>query len=312
VLNQNKFCDLTLNKAGVIVQKNQVKASVALVTCEGFPNLYQDDLHLVNALENIGIKSLPTIWSDPDIDWLSFDAIVIRSPWDYFVRLQEFRIWLDARIASKMLMCNSAEILRWNFDKCYLQDIAAAGVSTIPTIVVRCGETTDFFTLARENGWDDIVVKPTISGGAYGTYRLRLKDVNLFREEFSRILLDRGLLIQPFLPEILSSGELSLMFFDGVFSHAVCKRPKDGDYRVQFQFGGTSETVKVPDKWIAAASTCISAAPGVPVYSRVDGIISNGKFLLMELEVFEPLMFLTGQPGAAISFARAIQGRLDL
>ena len=208
-------------------------------------------------------------------------------------------------------MINSTEILDWNFDKRYLQDLAAAGVSLIPTIVVAQGESPDIVELARKRGWKDIVVKPTISGGAYGTHRFRLDQADQFRDEIKQILLDRGLLIQPFLPEIQSAGELSLLFFDGVFSHAVCKRPKEGDYRVQFQFGGTNETVEVRAEWIEGARACLAAAPALPVYARVDGVISKGKFLLMELEVFEPLMFLARHPEAPGRFARAIQGRLE-
>ena len=280
---------------------------VALVTSAAFPNLYEDDLLLVAALDAVGVDSRPAIWSDARVDWMAFDALVIRSPWDYFERLDEFRPWLDARIASGVRMCNASEILAWNFDKRYLQDLAAAGVLQVPTIVVPRGESPDIVALARARGWDEIVVKPTISGNAYGTYRFRLDAANQYRDDIARILSDRGLLIQPFLPEILSAGELSLLFFDGVFSHAVCKRAKDGDYRVQFGFGGTSETVEVRDEWIAAARACIAAAPALPVYARVDGVIQDGKFLLMELEVFEPLMFLARHPDAAARFARAIK-----
>lgn len=283
---------------------------VALITSEGFPDLYEDDHPLLPALDAIGIDARPTIWSDPSIDWLGFDALVIRSPWDYFVRAREFRAWLDARIASRVLMCNAAEILDWNYDKRYLQDLAAAGVSLVPTIVVPQGDLPDVAALARARGWDDIVVKPTISGGAYGLHRFRAGDADRYRDDLARTLADRGLLIQPFLPEIETDGELSLLFFDGEFSHAVRKRPKDGDYRVQFQYGGTSEAAEVTDAWIAGARTCIAAAPALPVYARVDGVIHDGRFLLMELEVFEPLMFLARHPEAPGRFARAIAGRL--
>lgn len=289
-----------------------MKPRVALVTCEAFPHLYEDDLLLVAALDEIGIDSRAAIWSDVSIDWLAFDALVIRSPWDYFERLQEFRAWLDARIASGVRMCNAGEILDWNFDKRYLQDLAAAGVSLVPTIVVARGESADVVALASARGWDEIVVKPTISGAAYRTHRFWLDNADAYRDEIAETLLDRGLLIQPFLPEILSAGELSLMFFDGIFSHAICKRPRQGDYRVQFQFGGTSETVAVREEWIQAARACIAAAPALPVYARVDGVIRDGSFLLMELEVFEPLMFLARAPEAPSRFARAIQRRLDI
>jgi len=288
----------------------RTRPRLALVTSEEFPNLYEDDLLLVKALDEIGIDSRPAVWSDPAIDWLSFDALVIRTPWDYFVRLLEFRAWLDARIASGVRMCNSSDILDWNYDKRYLQELARAGVSVIPTIVVPQGERADVAVLARTRGWNDVVIKPTIAGGGYGTQRFRLEEADRHRGDIDRILLDRGLLIQPFLPEIQSAGELSLLFFDGVFSHAVCKRPKVGDYRVQFQYGGTTETAEVRDEWIEGARACVAAAPSLPVYARVDGVIRGNDFVLMELEVFEPLMFLAQHPDAPGRFARAIQRRL--
>jgi glutathione synthase/RimK-type ligase-like ATP-grasp enzyme len=279
---------------------------VALVTSAAFPNLYEDDVPLVAALAEIGVDAEPTVWSDGRVDWLGFDALVIRSPWDYFERLHEFRPWLDARVASGVRMCNSGAILEWNLDKRYLQDLAAASVPLVPTIVVARGEDPDVAALARGRGWDEIVVKPTISGNAHATHRFRLADADRYRDDIARTLVDRGLLIQPFLPEILTDGELSLLFFDGVFSHAIRKRPKAGDFRVQHHFGGTSARTTVRDEWIQTARTCIAAAPALPVYARVDGVVHDGRFLLMELEVFEPLMFLAQHPEAPGRFARAI------
>jgi glutathione synthase/RimK-type ligase-like ATP-grasp enzyme len=286
------------------------RPKVALVTSEALPRLYDDDLPLMAALEELGIDARPAVWSDAAIEWLGFDAVVIRSPWDYFLRVEEFRAWLDARIQSGVLLCNSGAILDWNFDKRYLQDLAAAGVPLIPTVVIARGERPDVAALARARGWDDIVVKPTISGGAYCTHHFHVADIERYHDEIAHILDDRGLLIQPFLPEIVSEGELSLLFFDGVFSHAVCKRPKDGDYRVQMQYGGTNETVPVREEWLDSARACIAAAPALPVYARVDGVICDGKFLIMELEVFEPVLFLARHPEAPARFARAIQRRL--
>ncbi len=282
---------------------------VALVTCEDWPHLYEDDLLLVKALNAIGIESRPAVWSDPGINWLAFDALVMRTPWDYFVRLAEFRAWLDARIASGVRMINSAAILEWNFDKRYLQELEARGVAVIPSIVVRRGESPDVAALARGRGWDDIVIKPTISGGGYRTHRLRVGDLPAHSTEIAEILSDRDLMIQPFLPEI-HNGELSLLFFDGVFSHAVLKRPRQGEYRVQFQYGGTNEGAEVRPEWIDGAHVCIDAAPALPAYARVDGVIKDGRFFLMELEIFEPLMFLARHPEAPERFARAIQRRL--
>jgi glutathione synthase/RimK-type ligase-like ATP-grasp enzyme len=225
------------------------------------------------------------------------------------VRLGEFRAWLDARIASGLLMINSSDILEWNFDKRYLQDLADAGTSVIPTIVARRGERPDIAALAQSRGWDDIVVKPTIGGGGYCVHRFRPGEADRHRDDIARILQDRDLMIQPFLPEI-HGGELSLMFFDGAFSHAALKRPKAGEYRVQFQYGGTNEDAAARAEWIEGAHACVAAAPSLPTYARVDGVIKDGRFLLMELEIFEPLMFLARHPEAPGRFAQAIARRL--
>jgi glutathione synthase/RimK-type ligase-like ATP-grasp enzyme len=266
----------------------------------------------VDALSAIGIDSQPAIWSDASIDWLAFDALVFRTPWDYFARLAEFRPWLDARIQSGVRMINAREIIEWNFDKAYLRELGAAGVSVIPTVVVKRGENADVAALARAQGWNEIVIKPSISGSAYLTHRFRTEDAAKHRDDVLEILRDRDLLIQPFLPEIMSDGELSLLFFDGDFSHAIRKRAAKGEYRVQFDYGGTDENTDVKPEWIEGARACVVAAPALPTYARVDGVIHNGKFVLMELEIFEPLLYLARHPEAPARFARAIQRQLSL
>lgn len=291
------------------MKEASARPRVALVTCEKFADLYEDDLLLVSALEDIGVSGIPTVWSRQEIDWNSFDALVMRSPWDYFERVAEFRRWLDARIASGVLMCNSREILDWNFDKSYLQDLAKKGVELVPGICIAPKEKADIAALAQARGWNDIVIKPTIGGGGYRTHRLRLDELPRYADEIAETLEDRGLLVQPFLPEI-ANGELSLLFFDGVYSHAALKRPKAGEYRVQFQYGGTNEDIEVGEELVAQAHVCIEQCPALPVYARVDGVVKDDKFLLMELEVFEPLMFLSRHPEAPGRFARAIAGRL--
>jgi glutathione synthase/RimK-type ligase-like ATP-grasp enzyme len=292
------------------VKQVSTKPRVALITSERFADLYPDDLLLVAALGELGVSGVPAVWSRADVDWTSFDALVMRSPWDYFERAAEFRRWLDERIASGVLMINSREILDWNFDKSYLRDLASKGVELVPTICIARQEKADIAALARARGWNDIVVKPTVGGGGYRVVRFSLDQLPRYADNIARTLEDRGVLVQPFLPEIMSGGELSLLFFDGVYSHAVCKRPQAGDYRVQFQYGGTDEDVDVGAELIAQARNCVEHAPNLPVYARVDGVVKDGRFLLMELEVFEPLMFLARHPEAPGRFARAIRGRL--
>ncbi len=283
---------------------------VALVTCAAYPDLFEDDRLLVPALGALGIGGEPAVWSDPAVDWEAFDALVMRTPWDYFQRHDEFRPWLDARIASGVLLCNAGDVLAWNYDKRYLLELDAAGVPVVPTAWVGPGDAADVAAIARDRGWDEVVVKPSVSGGAYRTHRFRVADAPAYADEIAGILADRSVIVQPFMPEILTDGELSLLFFDGAFSHAVRKRAQPGEYRVQFSFGGTTEPAEVTPEWTEQARACVLAAPSLPVYARVDGVVSGGQFLLMELEVFEPLMFLAAHPEAPARFARAIAGRL--
>lgn len=285
---------------------------VALVTSEALATLYEDDHLLVTALKDIGIAGVPAVWSDASVDWTSYDALVMRTPWDYFERAAEFRAWLDGRIAERVLMCNSGEIIDWNFDKGYLRDLHRAGVAIVPTICIARNENADIAALALERGWKEIVVKPTIAGGGYRIFRFRIEELGRYAADIAKTLEDRGVLVQPFMPEIESEGELSLLFFDGVFSHAVRKRPKQGDYRVQFQFGGRDESVQVSEGLVEQARNGVACAPAPTVYARVDGVVRDGRFLLMELEVFEPLMFLARHPEAPARFARAIEKRLLL
>ena len=284
---------------------------IALITCDKYPELHEDDRLLVAALSALGIPASPAVWSDAAVDWASFDALVIRSPWDYFERPAEFRAWLDARAAAGASFMNPADVLVWNFDKGYLAELADAGVPLVPTVVIPQGSDADIAERARERGWDDIVVKPTVAGGAYATHRFRVADYGRYRDEIRLTLRDRGVLVQPFLPEIVENGEVSLLFFDGEYSHAVCKRARSGDYRVQFVFGGTTEVIEPEAAWLETARRCLGATPSPTVYARVDGVIVDGRFVLMELEVLEPLMFLAQHPEAPQRFARAIARRLE-
>ncbi len=197
---------------------------VALVTCSDFAALYADDQLLLPELTALGIHGTPACWDDDSVQWNSFDAILIRSPWDYFKRIKAFAVWLEARVGGPVPLINSADILRWNFDKRYLQTLEQAGVAIVPTLFVEQGTPADVAALARAKGWQEIVVKPSVSGGAYRTHRLRVEDVATASADIALTLSECSLMIQPFMPEILRDGELSFLFFNGQFSHAVRKR----------------------------------------------------------------------------------------
>lgn len=280
---------------------------LAIATCAAIPGIHADDMPLVAALTELGVEATPCIWTDPAIDWAAFDAVLIRTPWDYFQRYAEFTAWLD-RLPVPTI--NDQALLRWNSDKRYLLELQACGVDTIPT---------DLVPGARLCGWleaqsgREIVVKPTVSGGAWHTERGVVGDP-AFAAAVQRLPTEFAYLVQPLIPEVLTDGEWSLLYFDGEFSHAVLKRPAAGDFRVQAQFGGSEVALDPGPEVRACAEAALqaTAACGYPdhAYARVDGVVVGGRFLLMELEMIEPHLFFAHWPAAARRLAENLVARL--
>ncbi len=282
---------------------------LAIATCAAIPGIHADDQLLVTALNELGVQSTPCIWTDPAIDWASFDAVLIRTPWDYFQRYAEFLAWLD-RLPIPTV--NDNALLRWNSDKRYLLELQARGIATIPTELIAGTELGRCLPLQPGR---EIVVKPTVSGGAWHTVRGVVGDP-AFAAAVQRLPMEFDYLVQPLIPEVVSVGEWSLLYFGGEFSHAVLKRPASGDFRVQVQFGG-SEVMLDPGPALRASAEAVleaTAACGYPdaAYARVDGVVVEGRFLLMELEMIEPHLFFAHRPAAAARFAEQLVARLRM
>ena len=286
----------------------QTSHRLALATCAQLPGIHPDDEHLASALARLGIEPVSCIWSDPAVEWSSFDAVLIRTTWDYFQRYDEFLGWLD-RLPVPTI--NDKPLLRWNSDKRYLLQLAQLGVDIVPAQVVAARGLPDL--LAAMTG-QDLVVKPTVSGGAWNTVRGSAGEPGFMRE-VSSLPSTHDYLVQAFVPEIARDGEWSLLFFDGDFSHAVVKRAAAGEFRVQSQFGGSTDATEPDAAMLASAQQALAAVAilGYPdhAYARVDGVVVDGRFKLMELEMIEPSLFLTGRPEAAERFADNLRRRLD-
>ncbi len=284
---------------------------VALATYDGAPDLAPDDRLLASALGRAGIRAVPAVWSNPAVDWNSFDAVVIRSCWDYHRRHAEFIEWLDRLDAAKRRVWNSTPTVRWNSDKQYLVDLERRGVATVPTRIVERRSPARVADVARAEGWTRFVVKPAISASAYETHALTLPLSASDADAVARVAERGDSLVQPFVDEIASDGELSLVFFDGAFSHAAIKRSRQGDFRVQAEHGGTVAPIDVAPAIVAAARASLDALDEAPLYARVDGVGDERSFRLMELELIEPNVFLDKAAGAAERFAAAVARRLE-
>ncbi|GAA0887666.1 ATP-grasp domain-containing protein [Rhodanobacter soli] len=284
---------------------------LALATSADHPSIQPDDAHLAASLERLGLPPVVCVWNDPAVDWAAFDAVLIRTIWDYFKHHAAFLDWLDRLDALGIPTINDSALLRWNSDKRYLLELAQHGVAIIPTRLASAAALPD--VLAAMPG-QAVVIKPSISGGAWHTLRGTAGDA-AFADAVAQLPRDCDYLVQPFVPEIVSDGEWSLLYFAGEFSHAVLKRPAAGDYRVQGEHGGSAEPAQPDAATLAAADRALAAVAalghGNHAYMRVDGVVSGGRFLVMELELIEPFLHLAAHPAAAERLAQDVAARLS-
>ena len=292
---------------------------VALITYSGVPAITTDDRLLRDALVARGAEVDAKPW-DARADWASYHRLVLRSCWNFHHWPREFLLWVDeVKARHDGSLRNAPALVRWSVDKRYLQDLDAHGVAIVPTIWVSAvnGEAVpNLDALIAAQGWvGGAVVKPAISATAHETWRVALDDGASHQARFEALLAKspNGVMVQPFLPEIQADGEWSLVFLGGEFSHAVVKRPADGDFRVQHDFGGTVERREPDASLIEDARAVLEAAARVTntaveeiLYARVDGIVRKSALLLMELEVIEPVLFFSHAPGAAARMAELI------
>jgi glutathione synthase/RimK-type ligase-like ATP-grasp enzyme len=282
---------------------------IALATSKDWPDLTPDDQTLLRPLADRGLKAKPAVWSDPNYPWQDCDAVVIRSCWDYHLRSQEFLRWIAALEATGCAVWNPPALIRWNADKSYLRSLQTKGIPIVPTLWCEPGETRSLTDALRAKAWTRAVVKPRISATAHRTQLVDTTNVETCQRLFEELMAGPGVMVQQFMDGILSEGEWSLMFFGGKFSHAMLKTAKPGDFRVQSDFGGKSHAADPPGFVIECAIRAVEAVEH-PLYARVDGVVdrmsNKAQFRIMELELIEPALFLTGHPAAAERFADAI------
>jgi len=289
------------------------RVRIALATCAALPELDPDDRLLIEPLRAIGVDPIPAIWDDADIDWASFDLVVIRNTWDYPARRAEFLAWAG-RVDR---LVNPADVVTWNTDKRYLADLAAAGVPVVPTTWLTPGESVVLPPAGRH------VLKPAVGAGSLDAAAFSLHDEHeeaLAHEHATRLLAaGQTVMVQPYLHAIEERGETALIFLGGEYSHAVSKGAMlVGDRGLEADGLFKSETIatREPNKAeLTVALHALGAVPGGPdqlAYARVDLVPdANGGPLLIELELTEPSLFLGTSPGSADRFADVLRRLLQ-
>lgn len=277
-------------------------ARIALATCAEMPDLYEDDRLVLSALREQGHDVEPAVW-DAAVDWGRFDLVVLRSTWDYVGRRDVFVDW--ARSLAHVV--NPADVVEWNTDKVYLEELAQRGVPIVPTRWIRAGDDLGDVEHA------EFVIKPSVSAGARDTIR-HAESGATAREHVARIVESgRTAMIQPYIASVDSDGETALIYFAGEFSHAIRKGP------ILAPSAGAAEGLFAPEAITArrpspdelqAGERVLDALPwprDAVAYARVDLVrAEDGSPLLLELEVTEPSLFLAHGDGAAGRFAEAL------
>ncbi len=274
--------------------------TVALLTYSGHPTLVPEEQPLVRSLERAGYTVSVIPWDAP-APWAAYRAVIIRECWNYHKKPQEFLAWVRERKRDGTRLWNPPDTVLWNADKRYLKDLERRGVSIIPTEILSPGDGQTVASIMSDRGWGTAVVKPVFGASSQ---EVRLVRAGAVQDSVPDP--NMGWLVQEYRPEI-TEGELSFVFFNGTYSHGVRKIPGRGDFRTHPDFGGR-ETGHVHDpSHVRMAADVLATAAGPILHARVDGVMSGGKFLLMELELIEPYLFIETDPRSADRFADAFK-----
>lgn len=258
------------------------------------------------ALSSKGMELVEIDWHSPLSAFSDVPLILIGTPWDYQDDEANFLEKLSALETAGHLVCNSAEIVRWNARKTYLRDLAARGAATIPTRWVEQADAASIEQALEFFECNAVVAKRQVGAGAEGQTIHRAGELD------TNWVASHPMMLQPYLDQITSDGEYSFLFVDGQFSHALIKRPASGDYRVQSLYGGTEQELNPSAEDLAAAQAIVDAVPlGTPLYARIDMVRGdNGRLLVMEAEMIEPFLYPEQGPRLGEMMAEAIRKRL--
>ena len=282
---------------------------VFFATYEGQRDLTTDDALFAAALERRGARVEAAVWDDRTVAWSRAAAVVIRSTWDYHLRLPRFLHWVDS-VAAVTTLHNDHRVVRWNSHKKYLGELAGRGVPVIQTIFADVGTQLDLGAVAESIGAEELVVKPAVSASAHETRRFAMSARLEGQSHLDRLLAERDVMIQPHVAALAERGELSLMYARGVFSHAVRRRSALVDTSTMAKSAAAEASGAAracASRVLEAASAATDVAPNELLYARVDlAEVAPDEYVLLELELIEPSLFLAHVPTAAERYAKGL------
>jgi len=259
----------------------------------------------------LGWQTETVVWHDTSIDWDDYDAVYICTPWDYPENVDLFMSVLQAIDASSAHLINPLSLVEWTLVKTYLRDLEERGAAIVPSIWFDDIDATQISQWFETLAADKVVIKPDVGANAQDTYILTDPVPDELVSHLLQKFCGRPFFVQPFMDNVPDEGEYSLFFFNGEYSHAILKTPAQGDFRTQEEHGADIKRVVATALQIRAAEKLLAFVDPLPVYVRVDLVRDTaGHFLLMELELIEPSLYLRTHEQAAARFAAAFDQRV--
>lgn len=275
-------------------------------------NVLTEDALVKNALEKVGCKVKKIAWDNNSFDWSSTHFALFRTTWDYFHRFDEFKSWLD-HVNKKTKLINSYDQILWNIDKHYLQEIHRKGVNIPPSYFIKKNSKESLENIMLKMGWTKTVLKPTISGAARHTYKIDMENLSDHEIIFKELIQKEDFLLQEFQKQVITKGEVAFMLYGGEYSHAILKKAKPGDFRVQDDFGGTVHQYSPSQSEIQFAKNTVNSIAPIPTYARVDMIWdNNNQPAVSEIELIEPELWFRFNNASADLLAEKIVQKLKL
>lgn len=257
-----------------------------------YPIIEDENENLLTYLQQKGLDVTREIWDDPAVNWQAYDLAVLKAPWDYFDKFKQFKAWLNHLVQQEVRLLNPVSVVRWNSDKHYMHEIEEKGLPIVPSIFIEKGEQPHLHEYFEKLSTDTLIIKPAVSGGAKNTLLLNHETVEAISPGIQKLLEEEAFIVQPFIREIQTEGEWSFVFFGGEYSHCILKTAATGDFRVQHIHGGAVHPKDPQPAMLETARQYINHFAKDCLYARVDGVVVDGTFHLMELELIEPYLYL--------------------
>ena len=281
---------------------------IALATCAAYPNLSEGDQHLPAAFAAQGLDARAVVWNDPAEPWREAGTVLIRSAWDSHLQPDAFRAWAQA-VDAQARLYNPARLVTWNLHKAYLKALASRGVPVTPTVWFDRGHAPNLIDTLDRSGWPRLVVKPAISAGAAGVCVVDRATALEQQAAVDALAAAHDLMLQPYLDAFETEGERSYIFIGGQFSHAVQRPPTLAS--AQRGFDAPRAIPQPVPAELRLTQAVTAALPEGWLYARVDVATNNdGVVRLQEVELIEPALFLSLDPGATQRLVHALIARM--